>query len=211
MTAYREAASIPTLGSRLSALARLSTQLRGGLPTRQALTLIVETMPEIIPADAYAVWLFDERTRLWEVAASSGLSEQYAEHTIPGRRDEAALAHGPIRIDDAASAAGGERRAFYEQEGIASLFVIPLQVRGAATGTLTCYYRTRHAVPDEALPVASLLADAVGVALSARRFDRFAEAARSVAAELDVHKLVQTVTDAATELTNAQFGAFFYN
>jgi len=32
-----------------------------------------------------------------------------------------------------------------------------------------------------------------------------------LAAELDLEKLVQTVTDAATRLTGAQFGAFFYN
>ncbi|HEV2800138.1 MAG TPA: PAS domain S-box protein [Pyrinomonadaceae bacterium] len=32
-----------------------------------------------------------------------------------------------------------------------------------------------------------------------------------LAAELDLHKLVQAVTDAATELTGAQFGSFFYN
>jgi serine phosphatase RsbU (regulator of sigma subunit)/PAS domain-containing protein len=34
---------------------------------------------------------------------------------------------------------------------------------------------------------------------------------RSVAAELDTERLVQAVTDAATSLTGAQFGAFFYN
>jgi signal transduction histidine kinase len=49
-----------------------------------------------------------------------------------------------------------------------------------------------------------------------------AEAARSelealnrvgtaLASELDVERIVQTVTDAATKLTGAQFGAFFYN
>ncbi|HEY0428849.1 MAG TPA: ATP-binding protein [Pyrinomonadaceae bacterium] len=32
-----------------------------------------------------------------------------------------------------------------------------------------------------------------------------------ISAELDLHKIVQEVTDAATELTKAQFGAFFYN
>jgi PAS domain S-box-containing protein len=32
-----------------------------------------------------------------------------------------------------------------------------------------------------------------------------------VAAELDLHKLVQTVTDAATEISGAHFGSFFYN
>ncbi|HEX8287747.1 MAG TPA: ATP-binding protein [Pyrinomonadaceae bacterium] len=32
-----------------------------------------------------------------------------------------------------------------------------------------------------------------------------------ISAELDLHKIVQAVTDAATEITGAQFGAFFYN
>src|SRR6476620_5287199 len=32
-----------------------------------------------------------------------------------------------------------------------------------------------------------------------------------LAAELDLHNLVQSVTDAATVLTGAAFGAFFYN
>jgi PAS domain S-box-containing protein len=34
---------------------------------------------------------------------------------------------------------------------------------------------------------------------------------RALSAELDLRKLVQGVTDAATEMTGAQFGAFFYN
>jgi PAS domain S-box-containing protein len=34
---------------------------------------------------------------------------------------------------------------------------------------------------------------------------------RSLAAELDLSKLVQIITDATTQLTGAQFGAFFYN
>jgi PAS domain S-box-containing protein len=34
---------------------------------------------------------------------------------------------------------------------------------------------------------------------------------RIISAELDLHKTVQAVTDAATELTGARFGSFFYN
>jgi PAS domain S-box-containing protein len=34
---------------------------------------------------------------------------------------------------------------------------------------------------------------------------------QTLAAELDLHKLVQAVTDAATEITGARFGSFFYN
>jgi PAS domain S-box-containing protein len=37
------------------------------------------------------------------------------------------------------------------------------------------------------------------------------EVGRFISAELDLHKMVQAVTDAATELTGARFGSFFYN
>jgi PAS domain S-box-containing protein len=37
------------------------------------------------------------------------------------------------------------------------------------------------------------------------------EVGQLISAELDLHKTVQAVTDAATELTGARFGSFFYN
>src|SRR5215207_7396138 len=37
------------------------------------------------------------------------------------------------------------------------------------------------------------------------------ELGRVISAELDLHRMVQAVTDAATELTGARFGSFFYN
>ena len=37
------------------------------------------------------------------------------------------------------------------------------------------------------------------------------EIGKTISAELDLHNTVQAVTDAATELTGARFGAFFYN
>ncbi|HEV2707882.1 MAG TPA: PAS domain S-box protein, partial [Pyrinomonadaceae bacterium] len=37
------------------------------------------------------------------------------------------------------------------------------------------------------------------------------EVGQVISAELDLHKMVQAVTDAATELTGASFGSFFYN
>jgi PAS domain S-box-containing protein len=37
------------------------------------------------------------------------------------------------------------------------------------------------------------------------------ELGRVISAELDLHNIVQAVTDAATELTGARFGSFFYN
>ncbi|MGN6368840.1 MAG: PAS domain S-box protein [Phycisphaerae bacterium] len=46
---------------------------------------------------------------------------------------------------------------------------------------------------------------------AARERERIHELGRTMARETDIHKLVQAITDAATELSGAQFGAFFYN
>ena len=45
----------------------------------------------------------------------------------------------------------------------------------------------------------------------ARRLELLNRTGSAIAAELDLERLVQTVTDAAVELTGAEFGAFFYN
>src|SRR5581483_7636021 len=45
----------------------------------------------------------------------------------------------------------------------------------------------------------------------ARTLAAIDEVGRALAAELDLNKLVQSITDAGTRLCGAQFGAFFYN
>jgi signal transduction histidine kinase/DNA-binding response OmpR family regulator len=45
----------------------------------------------------------------------------------------------------------------------------------------------------------------------ARRLEILNRTASTLAAEIELEQLVQTVTDAATELTGAKYGAFFYN
>ena len=197
---------------RLGALARVSELLRGSRPTRDTLRAVVEAMPALIPADAYALWRYDLRAGHWHILASSGLSRDYVDHVIPENRDPAVLAGGPFVVDDVMSwPVAAERRTFYESEGVRALYVLPLHIGGDATATLTCYFRERRDIAPEEAQIARVLADIVSAAISGTKFDRLAEAARAASAELDVHKLVQTVTDAATELSNAQFGAFFYN
>ncbi|MDF1631539.1 PAS domain S-box protein [Mycoplana sp. MJR14] len=46
---------------------------------------------------------------------------------------------------------------------------------------------------------------------SERRLEAVDKIAKAIASNLDLDYIVQTVTDAATELTGAKFGAFFYN
>ncbi|HYC93729.1 MAG TPA: GAF domain-containing protein, partial [Thermoanaerobaculia bacterium] len=197
---------------RLGALARVSELLRGSRPTRETLRAVVAAMPELIPADAYAIWRYDTREAHWHILASDGLSRDYVDHSIAEHRNDSVLRDGPFLVSDVlAWPLVAERRAFYEAEGIRAIYVLPLHIGGEATGTIACYFRGRREVAPEEADIARVLADIVAAALSESKFDRIAEAARTVSAELDLHKLVQAVTDAATELSNAQFGAFFYN
>jgi PAS domain S-box-containing protein len=51
----------------------------------------------------------------------------------------------------------------------------------------------------------------VAIRAESRKLDVLNRTGAALAAELDVDKIVQIVTDACTELVGAQFGAFFYN
>ncbi|HYO77692.1 MAG TPA: GAF domain-containing protein, partial [Thermoanaerobaculia bacterium] len=186
--------------------------MRAGLPAHEAMQSVLAAAPEILPADAYAIWRYHHRSHEWRIVASTGLSREYAEHVISERRSEGMLLDGPFAVPDVfASPPVAARRQFYEAEGVRSLFVLPLHIHGETLGSLTCYYRTPHEINDTDIEVARVLGDLTSAILSVRKFDRFAEAARVTSAELDLSRIVQGVTDAATEMTNAQFGAFFYN
>ena len=197
---------------RLAALARVSELLRTSRPTRETLRCVLAAMPDLIPADGYAIWRYDRRVAEWHILASGGLSRDYVSHPVPERQDLEVFLTTPFAIPDVfAWPLAADRRAFYETEGIRAMYVLPLHIGGDASGSLVCYFRTPRDVPPEEEQIAGVLADVVSATLSERKFERLAEAARVVSAELDVHRLVQTVTDVATELSNAQFGAFFYN
>jgi len=196
----------------MKALARLSSLLRGGLPGREVMSSVMSIVPEIIPADAYAIWRYQYREEEWQIIASAGLSQEFRSHSVAGPHDDALLRDGPFVMEDVFASPHTEaRRAFYASEGIRSIFILPLHLRGETAGTLNCYFRRPHEIGDAEKQLAEVVADVVASAINLRKFDRFAEAARVASAELDLERIVQNVTDAATEMINAQFGAFFYN
>jgi PAS domain S-box-containing protein len=72
------------------------------------------------------------------------------------------------------------------------------------TGNIDVFDRVTALVADVKL-AATALAD------EARTLDALNQTVRVVASELDLERAVQKVTDAATQLVGAAFGAFFYN
>jgi GAF domain-containing protein len=55
------------------------------------------------------------------------------------------------------------------------------------------------------------LRDQAALREESRLLELLNQTGQSIASQLEIDKLLQTVTDAATELTGARFGAFFYN
>jgi len=196
-------------------LRELTALTRGGVTGKELRERIVDQARRLFAADAVAMWRLESRERLWRIAAGAGLSEDYSALAIvaPADSDVAAILPGPLLISDArAWPLVDDRRKLYDREGIVSFLVLPLDIRGETAGTIACYYRAAKTAASEAeLEAAAAFAQMASVALSSERYDQLAEVARDVAGRLDLEAIVQRITDAATALTGAQFGAFFYN
>ncbi len=93
---------------------------------------------------------------------------------------------------------------------------------GEVLGTCALYYRTTLEALSSDRELLDVVAGAAALIIErrqaqdtlrqqARRLEALNRTGASLAGELDLERLVQTVTDAGVELTGAQFGAFFYN
>jgi PAS domain S-box-containing protein len=74
----------------------------------------------------------------------------------------------------------------------------------ADDGQTTGIFIQGHDVTEQRTTEQAIIAES-------RKLDVLNRTGAAVAAELDIEKIVQIVTDACTELVTAQFGSFFYN
>jgi signal transduction histidine kinase len=136
------------------------------------------------------------------------------------------------------SARQPEHLALLRKLGIISYVCAPMRARQRVVGALTCIRAEPSQLYDAAdVAFAQRIADRIGLAIDNARLYREAREARDTAerlyvaerkaraeaealarvaealseAQLDLEKVVQRVTDEATALVGAQFGAFFYN
>jgi PAS domain S-box-containing protein len=201
-------------GERFDALTTASSLMREGYSVRDIAERLIDLCGRIVPADGIAIWRLDTREKKWSITASRGLSAEFISVTLPelAGSSSSRLLREPFVVDDPSHwQAVSERSALYDGEGIQRMLVLPVIIRGEAAGTICCYFRTKHDLSAEDLAAAKAFASVASNALSVSKLDRLAEIARIVSGELDLDKLVQALTDAATELSGAQFGAFFYN
>jgi signal transduction histidine kinase len=104
--------------------------------------------------------------------------------------------------------------------GLVAFAGYPLLVDDRLVGVMAMF--ARHRLSVTTIDALAAVANSVAIGIDRKRAEeRLGEQARimqtlnrvgaTVASELDRETIVQTVTDAATELTTAAYGAFFYN
>jgi GAF domain-containing protein/FixJ family two-component response regulator/two-component sensor histidine kinase len=199
--------------------------LTGSETLREGLQRCAEALVRRLDAAFARIWTVDTRGKILELQASAGLYTHLdgpharvpIGHLKIGRiaRDGAPHLTNDVQGDPWVGDPEWARR-----EGMVAFAGYPLVIEGKVIGVLALFARQRLA--DDTLSTLAAIADSIAVAIERGRSDERAreerdtlevvnEVGRALAAELDREKLVQAVTDAATRLAGAAFGAFFYN
>ena len=167
---------------------------------------VLDTARALIPADAYAIWLFESSREQWRVAASRGLSGAFTGE-IRGGAD--AMPATPICAEDIEKVAAlSERALTYRQEGIRALMVVPIFIQGERRGTLVFYFRAPHSFSKNDIQIGKSLARLSSSALAASelyreqslaraRSDFLAEASAVLASSLNYEETLATVAKLA--------------
>ena len=168
-----------------------------------------------------------ERTLIEQDWTAPGVPSAAGLHVLEdyGATTHASLKAGRIvRVDDVATHpdTGPETSNAFEQIATRAYINIPLVKGGRFVALQYVLNPTPRRWTDDEVALAEEVAERTWAAVERARAeaamleDRRAlstlnTAAASMAGELDLARLVQTVTDAGVALTGAQFGAFFYN
>jgi PAS domain S-box-containing protein len=160
---------------------------------------VLDTARALIPADAYAVWLFESSREEWMVAASRGLTPAF---TAQARGGVDAMPATPICAEDVEKEGLlSDRLATYRREGICSLMAVPIFVRQQRRGTLVFYFRNPHSFSSGEIHRAKTLARLSSSALAATELYREQSAAKA-RSDFLVEQMQRREQEARTLLDN---------
>jgi signal transduction histidine kinase/ActR/RegA family two-component response regulator len=131
-----------------------------------------------------------------------------------------AMEHKPYLTNDLVGESKVSEQEWARRQGIVAFAGYPLLVESRLLGVIALF--AREPLTRTVLQTLEVVADGIALRIERHqaeaRLQEQTEVVKTInrigqllSAELDQQKLVQAVTDAATELTGAQFGSFFYN
>jgi PAS domain S-box-containing protein len=212
--------------ARLSALgADVGVALTQTNALPEMLHACAETMVRHLDAAFARIWTLNKEERVLELRASAGLYTHLdgphsripvgkykigliAEERTPHMTND--VPHDP-RVSD---------HEWAEREGMVAFAGYPLIVAERLVGVMALF--ARHPLNEATLQAMSSVANGIALGIERKRaeeelreqaeiIETVNRLGQTLAGELDLHKLVQAVTDAATEISGAHFGSFFYN
>jgi len=212
-----------------AAVARAVTE-EGSL--RPMLQRCTEAVVEHLEAAFARVWTLDETEQMLELQASAGMYTH-----IDGAHGRVPLGSYRIghvakdRVPHLTNAVIGDplipNQEWAQREGMIAFAGFPLVVEGRLVGVLAMFARrelsdaTFHALGTVADGIALAIArtqavDALRASEAAMReetrvIEMLQHVGASLTKDLNLERVVQAVTDAATALTGAEFGSFMYN
>jgi PAS domain S-box-containing protein len=182
------------LQRRLMALAVASASILGSPDADAVAAKAIDLARDVFAADGYALWRADA-AGAWRIVRSYGISNEFASRAITRAVDETAGRvpfSEPLVCEDVQTTPMlAELRDAYAREGIASMVVFPLTIRGERSGTIVFYSHRRASFSAVDVQVGAALANLVAAATTTadlydeqRRAREAADHARSQAAFL---------------------------
>jgi len=156
------------LQRRLMSLAVASASILGSPERGAVASAAIEVARDVFAADGYAVWRIDIEGA-WRVVRSLGISDDFASRAIlRGAKGAPVVPFAePFLCDDVETASMvGDMRDAYRREGIRSMAVFPLTIRGERSGTLVFYTRRPVQFRDIDVQVGTALANLIAAALT---------------------------------------------
>ena len=183
-----------------------------------------EALIERLGATLAGIWTRGSRTESIELCAVAGLGALAGGtidiQTLQPDIERIAQIGTALVTNDAQRDRTLSDRDWVQGIGPVAFAGYPLTISGQLIGVLALI--TQQPLADDTITTLSSIADTIAIGIERARADQRArderdtleavnEVGRALAAELDREKLVQSITDYATRLAGAAFGAFFYN
>lgn len=171
---------------------------------QELLQLIVNGAVETMNAKAAALFLDEPGLDHFKSAAQYGLSDKYL-HADPGRArhlTDKLMKDGYLSIYDAQSDPSIQNRELKKAEGIASILVVPVMVKGDAIGVLSLYTDKPRTFTTDEIDFLSALAEQGGMAITngrllgriRRNSKLFLDIAANINSSLDIKQILHILT-----------------
>jgi PAS domain S-box-containing protein len=171
MTPTLESDSHPEKDSFLGLFQEVTRLITSTLKVDSVLDVIAKKIPDVLGVDAATIRLLDPAGTKLILHAAHGLSREYLDRGPVDAEKSVmkALAGSPVAIYDAAS----DRRINYsnaaQKEGVKSILVAPIPIRGKISGVLRLLTRDHRHFKEQEIEFVTALAEQCGIAIENAR------------------------------------------